>query len=110
VNVGSQAGRSGARGQASYAAAKAGLVGLTQSLAAELGSRNIRVNVVLPGLLPTPMTAALDAVTRAELVAANRLGRMNAIGEVARFVAFLAAMENVSGQVFQLDSRPARWG
>lgn len=110
VNVGSFAGRAGARGQANYAAAKAGLIGLSQSLAAELGSRNVRVNVVLPGVLPTPMTAALEPAALAALTGANLLRRINDVGEVARFIAFLAAMKNVSAQVFQLDSRPGRWG
>lgn len=109
VNIGSFAGRAGARGQAAYAAAKAGLIGLTQSLAAELAGRNVRVNVVLPGVLPTPMTARLSAEARERLVAGNLLQRMNTVAEVARFVVFLCTLENVSGQVFQLDSRPARW-
>lgn len=109
VNIGSFAGRTGARGQAAYAAAKAGLIGLTQSLAAELAAHNVRVNVVLPGVLPTPMTARLKAEARERLVAGNLLERMNTVAEVARFVVFLCSLENVSGQVFQLDSRPARW-
>jgi 3-oxoacyl-[acyl-carrier protein] reductase len=110
VNIGSYAGRAGGPGQAAYAAAKAGLIGLTAALAAELAGQNVRVNVVLPGMLPTPMTARLSAAAQARLVAANRLGRMNAVEEVARFVVFLCGLQNVSGQVFQLDSRPARWG
>ena len=68
------------------------------------------MNVVLPGVLPTPMTAALEPATLAALTGANLLRRINAVGEVARFIAFLAAMQNVSAQVFQLDSRPGRWG
>jgi 3-oxoacyl-[acyl-carrier protein] reductase len=110
VNIGSYAGRAGGPGQAAYAAAKAGLIGLTAALAAELAGQNVRVNVVLPGVLPTPMTARLSAAAQARLVAANRLGRLNAVEEVARFVVFLCGLQNVSGQVFQLDSRPARWG
>ncbi len=110
INIGSFAGRVGSRGQANYAAAKAGLIGLSQSLAAELGSRNVRVNVVLPGLLPTPMTARLEAAAVERLVSANVLRRMNTIEEVARFAVFLAGMRDVSGQVFQLDSRVSRWG
>jgi 3-oxoacyl-[acyl-carrier protein] reductase len=57
INVASFSGRAGARGQANYAAAKAGLLGLTECLAQEVGSRNVRVNAVLPGVLRTPMTA-----------------------------------------------------
>lgn len=109
VNLGSFAARRGSRGQANYAAAKAGLIGLTQSLAAEMGSRNIRVNAVLPGVLPTGMTAGLDPKVLGELVAANLLRRGSTVEEVARFVVFLCSLKHVSGQVFQLDSRPARW-
>ncbi len=109
VNIGSYAGRSGGRGQAAYAAAKAGLIGLTQALAAELAGRNVRVNAVLPGVLPTRLTAGLSPEARQRLQAANLLNRFNVIPEVARFVVFLVGMENVSGQLFQLDSRPARW-
>ena len=109
VNLSSWSGRAGARGQANYAAAKAGLLGLTQALAKEVGSRNVRANAVLPGVLPTAMTAALDENVMAEFAAANALGRINSVGEVARFIVFLAGMQNVSGQVFQLDSRIAPW-
>jgi len=109
LNIASFAARSGPRGQAHYAAAKAGLVGLTQSLAREVGSCNVRVNAVLPGVLPTPMTARLDDAVLQEFTRANALGRLNSVAEVARFVVFLAAMQNVSGQLFQLDSRIGRW-
>jgi 3-oxoacyl-[acyl-carrier protein] reductase len=109
VNIASFSGRVGAPGQANYAAAKAGLLGLTQSLAREVGARNVRVNAILPGLLPTAMTAGLVPETRARLIAANVLGRSNTLAEVARFVAFLVTLENISGQIFQLDSRLAPW-
>lgn len=109
ISLASFAARVGARGQASYAAAKAGVIGLTASLAREVGSRNIRVNAVLPGVLPTPMTQGLPADTRAAFARANALGRLNSIAEVARFIVFLAGLQNVSGQCFQLDSRIARW-
>lgn len=109
VNISSFSARSGARGQSNYAAAKAGLLGLTAALAQELGSFGIQVNAVLPGVLRTPMTGSLDSRVLDAFVRANALGRLNEIEEVADFVAFLAGMKNVSGQVFQLDSRPARW-
>ena len=109
INIGSFSGRAGQRGQANYAAAKAGLIGLTESLAKEVGSRNLRVNAILPGVLPTPMTAKLSETQLADYVAANALGRINSLSEVAEFIVFLATMQNVSGQVFQLDSRIARW-
>jgi 3-oxoacyl-[acyl-carrier protein] reductase len=109
VNIGSLVARQGARGQANYAAAKAGLLGLTTALAREYGPHNIRVNTVLPGVLHTPMTASLPAAARAAYRAANVLGRLNSVEEVARFVVFLAGTENISGQVFALDSRIGRW-
>lgn len=109
VNISSFSGRAGQIGQANYAAAKAGLIGLTQSVAKETGSRNIRVNAVLPGVLATQMTANLGPERLKNYAAANALGRINSIPEVARFIAFLATTENISGQVFQLDSRIAPW-
>lgn len=109
VNISSFSGRCGARGQANYSAAKAGLLGLTQSLAAELGSRNVRVNAVLPGVLPTRMTEKLSANQLTAFAEANVLGRINSLEEVARFIAFLVSTQNISGQVFQLDSRIAPW-
>jgi 3-oxoacyl-[acyl-carrier protein] reductase len=109
INIGSFAARAGHAGQANYVAAKAGLIGFTQSLARELGTHNIRVNAVLPGVMRTGMTAGLDEERRTELAGSNALGRLNSTEEVAGFVAFLATMDNVSGQVFQLDSRIARW-
>ena len=109
INISSFSGRCGARGQANYAAAKAGLLGLTTSLAKEVGSRNVRVNAVLPGVLPTRMTKLLDDAQLSAFATANALGRINSVAEVARFTVFLAAMQNVSGQLFQLDSRIAAW-
>lgn len=109
LNVASFSARTGNRGQANYAAAKAGLLGLTTSLAKEVGSRNVRVNAVLPGVLPTPMTASLTPKQLEAFAEANALGRLNDPAEVARFVAFLAGTRNISGQFFQLDSRVARW-
>lgn len=111
INIGSFSALSGPAGQANYAAAKAGLVGLTQSLAAEYGARNVRANCVLPGFLDTKMTRHLldDPVRKAEILATHTLGRLNTAEDVARFIAQLHRMENVSGQVFQLDSRIRRW-
>lgn len=109
INLASFAARQGPAGQCNYAAAKAGLIGLTTSLAKEAGSRNVRVNAVLPGVLPTPMTAHLTEETLRGFAAANALGRLNEVGEVAGFIVFLAGMKNVSGQLFQLDSRVAPW-
>ncbi len=109
INISSHGARRGPRGQSNYAAAKAGLIGLTQSLAKEFGSRNVRVNAVFPGVMPTGMTAALTAEQLGAFAQANSLGRINSIEEVARFIVFLATTQNISGQVFTLDSRIAPW-
>jgi 3-oxoacyl-[acyl-carrier protein] reductase len=107
LNIVSFGGRVGRAGQANYAASKAGLVGLTQSLAREVGARNIRVNAVSPGFLRTRLVGSLTEEELARHSAANTLGRLNDFEEVARFIVFLAGTRNVSGQIFQLDSRIA---
>ncbi len=112
INISSHSGKAGAPGQTNYAAAKAGLFGLTQSLALELGSPEnggIRVNAVLPGVMETSMTASITDRQRRGFIEANALKRLNRLDEVARFVVFLAGMRNVSGQIFQLDSRILPW-
>ena len=109
VLIGSRAARHGTRGQSAYAAAKAGLVGLAQSIAKEYGARNIRCNVVLPGFLETRMTAGLSTERRDEVRAEHALGRFNTVGNAAPAIAFLARLDHVSGQVFTLDSRIDRW-
>ncbi len=111
VNIGSYSALSGPAGQANYAAAKAGLIGLTQSIAKEYGARNVRANCVLPGFLETKMTRHLleDAAWREELMKMHALGRLNTPQDAARFIVFLHSLENVSGQVFQLDSRVRSW-
>lgn len=111
VQIGSLSALSGPAGQANYAAAKAGLIGLTQSIASEYGARNIRANCILPGFLDTPLTAALleEPERRQRILGSHTLGRLNTCEDAARFIAFLHTMANVSGQVFQLDSRIRRW-
>lgn len=109
LNISSWSGLSGQRGQAHYAAAKAGLLGMTKALAREMASSQVRVNAILPGVMPTPMTAAMKPEQLAQRTSDNLLGRLNSVAEVARFTVFLAGMDNVSGQVFQLDSRVAPW-
>lgn len=107
VNIGSYSALSGPAGQANYAAAKAGLIGLTQSIAKEYGARNVRANCVLPGFLETKMTRRLleDSAWREGLLGQHTLGRLNTPQDAARFIAFLHSLENISGQIFQLDSR-----
>ncbi|MCP5538895.1 MAG: SDR family oxidoreductase [Akkermansiaceae bacterium] len=109
VNIGSFSALNPPPGQAAYAAAKAGLIGLTQSLAAEYGGRNVRVNCVLPGFLETPMTAKLSSSVVEAARARHVLGRFNTPEDTARFILHLDSLSAVSGQVFQLDSRLRRW-
>ena len=107
INIGSLSARIGRSGQASYSSSKAGLVALTQTCARELAQHNIRVNVVFPGYLPTGMFQSLPGPSRQHLIRENVLGRSNTLEEIGRFVLHLASMLNVSGQIFNLDSRIA---
>jgi NAD(P)-dependent dehydrogenase (short-subunit alcohol dehydrogenase family) len=95
----------GSAGQANYAASKAGLVGLARSLARELGSRSITVNVVAPGPVSTDMTAALGDKRLAELTAAVPLARMACADEIAGVVTFLASADAayITGAVIPVD-------
>lgn len=105
VAVGSVVALSGAAGQANYAAAKSGLVGLTRALARELGGRNVTANVVAPGPISTAMTDALTEERRREMTALVPLGRFGTPEEVAAVVAFLAsdAAGYVTGAVIPVD-------
>ncbi|HEX7435760.1 MAG TPA: 3-oxoacyl-ACP reductase FabG, partial [Caldimonas sp.] len=91
VNITSVVGASGNAGQANYAAAKAGVAGMTRSLARELGSRGITVNCVAPGFIETDMTKDLSAAQSAALMAQIPLGRLGRASDVAEAVAFLAS-------------------
>jgi 3-oxoacyl-[acyl-carrier protein] reductase len=91
VNIGSIVGTTGNPGQVNYAAAKAGLVGLTKALAAEVASRGITVNCVAPGFVVTPMTDALGERQRAALVERIPLGRLGTPEDVAAAVLYLAS-------------------
>jgi len=105
INISSVAGCTGNAGQANYAAAKAGLIGLTKTIARELGSRNITVNAVAPGLIETDMTGALTDAQREKISHSIALGRLGRPEDVAALVAFLAgdAAGYVSGQVIAVD-------
>ena len=93
INITSVVGVSGNAGQANYAAAKAGVAGLSRSLARELGARNITVNCVAPGFINTDMTEGLPEAAKAALLASIPLGRLGSADEVAHAVAFLASQQ-----------------
>ncbi|MEW6020424.1 MAG: 3-oxoacyl-[acyl-carrier-protein] reductase [Pseudomonadota bacterium] len=105
INVSSVIGRRGNAGQANYAAAKAGLIGLTKSLARELGPRGVRVNAVAPGYVVTDMTADLPDNLKEKIAGNTPLGRLAAPGEVASVIAFLAspAAGYITGAVIPVD-------
>jgi len=105
INISSVVGITGNAGQANYAAAKAGLLGFTKSLARELGSRSITVNAVAPGYITTEMTAGLAEENKTQLLAGIPLGRLGAPEEVAAAVAFLAGETAgyITGQLLVVD-------
>jgi 3-oxoacyl-[acyl-carrier protein] reductase len=105
INITSVVGASGNPGQANYAAAKAGIVGMTKSLAAELGSRNITVNCVAPGFIDTDMTRALPEEQKNVLLSRIPLGRLGRPEDVAAAVAYLAssAAGYVTGTVLHVN-------
>lgn len=110
INIASVVGQSGNPGQANYVAAKAGLIGLTKSLALEIASRNITVNAVAPGFIQTAMTEGLDEKVKEKILGSVPLKRMGTPEEVAFAVRFLASDEagyitghvlNVNGGLYQ---------
>lgn len=105
INVSSVIGRRGNGGQANYAAAKAGLIGLTKSLARELGPRGVRVNAVAPGYVVTDMTSELPEKMKEQIAGNTPLGRLASPREIATVIAFLAspAAAYITGAVIPVD-------
>lgn len=105
INISSVSGVLGNAGQANYAASKAGIIGLTKSIARELGSRNVCVNAIAPGFIETDMTAALSESSRAALEERIPMKRLGQAREVAALAAFLASdkADYITGQVICVD-------
>jgi 3-oxoacyl-[acyl-carrier protein] reductase len=105
VSIGSVVGTSGNPGQGNYAASKAGLIGMSKSLAAEVASRNITVNVVAPGFIESPMTDVLNEKQREGILADVPMGRLGQGADVAAAVAYLASEEAgyVTGQTLHVN-------
>lgn len=105
INISSVSGIIGNAGQANYSAAKAGVIGLTKSVARELASRGITVNAVAPGMIETDMTKVLSDSVREQLISQIPLGRAGRTEDIAAAVAFLASEEAayITGQVIAVD-------
>jgi 3-oxoacyl-[acyl-carrier protein] reductase len=105
INIASVVGATGNAGQTNYAAAKAGMIGFTKSLAREVGSRGITVNAVAPGMIDTDMTRALNEEQRGALLASIPLGRLGDPAEIAGVVAFLAspAAAYITGETIHVN-------
>jgi 3-oxoacyl-[acyl-carrier protein] reductase len=105
INIASVVGQTGNPGQANYVASKAGLIGLTKAVAAEVASRNITVNAVAPGFIATAMTEKLPAPVRERIMSMIPLGRMGTDREVAQGVRFLASEEAayITGHVLNIN-------
>lgn len=105
INISSVVGVSGNAGQANYSASKAGLIGLTKTLAKEFASRSVRVNCVAPGFIETSMSDKLSEEQKAQIVENIPLSRMGNVDDIANVVAFLASSEAsyITGQVLCVD-------
>jgi 3-oxoacyl-[acyl-carrier protein] reductase len=106
INISSIAGVKGKEGLSVYAASKAGLIGLTMTAASEMSRYNIMVNAVLPGFMLTDMGAASGNKAKSTALKDSLAGDFSDPGRVAGFICFLAESKGITGQVFNLDSRP----
>jgi 3-oxoacyl-[acyl-carrier protein] reductase len=105
INISSIVGIHGNAGQCNYSASKAGLIGLTKSLAKEVASRNIMVNAVAPGYIETEMTEKLDEKIKEKLINTIPSGKMGSVSDIAKVVLFLASKESdyITGAVINID-------
>lgn len=105
INMSSVSGVAGNAGQVNYSAAKAGVIGITKSMARELASRNVNVNAIAPGFIETDMTDALSDKVKEQAVSQIPLGRFGKAEEVAELAGFLAGDNSnyITGQVFHID-------
>jgi|WetSurSiteA1Bulk_404760.scaffolds.fasta_scaffold00082_12 3-oxoacyl-[acyl-carrier protein] reductase len=105
VNISSVSGQAGQAGQTNYSASKAGIIGFTKALAREVASRQITVNAVAPGFIPTTLTNDLSEELKKSILSATPVGRMGRPEEIAAAVAFLASEEAsyITGQVLAID-------
>jgi 3-oxoacyl-[acyl-carrier protein] reductase len=105
INITSVVGVSGNPGQVNYAAAKAGMIGMSKSLAREVGARGITVNCIAPGFIMSPMTDALDAKRRDEILASIPAGRLGVDKEIGAAAVYLASSEAayVTGQTLHVN-------
>ncbi len=105
INMASVVGQMGNAGQVNYAASKAGVIGLTKSVAKELASRNVRVNAIAPGFIKTRMTDVLSEDVKKQLLAHIPLGRLGEPKDIAKIISFLVSDDAayITGQVFRVD-------
>ena len=104
INMSSVVGTNGNAGQCNYAASKAGIIGLTQSIAKEVGSRKVRVNAIAPGFIETDMTDKLNDATKQAIISSVSLGRMGSANEIADVALFLASdmSSYITGEVIKV--------
>ncbi|MBO4936691.1 MAG: 3-oxoacyl-[acyl-carrier-protein] reductase [Alistipes sp.] len=104
INMSSVVGTNGNAGQCNYAASKAGLIGLTMSMAKEMGARGIRCNAIAPGFIETDMTDKLNDATKQAIISSVSLGRMGTVDEIANVALFLASdmSSYISGEVIKV--------